>query len=153
MTLKDLGYTEDLENFRKEQKLDSFEVGRIVSVHREKYGTKTDKDDFMAEIVGKLRFSIEKKSDFPAVGDWVAISKYDEHKALIHAILPRKTIIEREAVGKFGEKQIIAANIDYALIVQAVDGDFNINRIERYLTICNTSNIKPIIITIISIMR
>ena len=49
-------------------------------------------------------------------------------------------------MGKQGEKQIIAANIDYAFIIQAVDRDFNINRIERYLTICNTSNVKPIII-------
>ena len=49
-------------------------------------------------------------------------------------------------MGKQGEKQIIATNIDYAFIVQAVDRDFNINRIERYLTICNTSNVKPIII-------
>ncbi|MCP4550559.1 MAG: ribosome small subunit-dependent GTPase A, partial [Bacteroidetes bacterium] len=59
---------------------------------------------------------------------------------------PRRTIIERQAVGKFGEIQIIASNIDYAFIVQAVDRDFNINRIERYLIICNASNVKPIII-------
>ena len=49
-------------------------------------------------------------------------------------------------MGKFGQKQIIAANIDYGLIVQAVDRDFNVNRLERYLTICNTSNVKPVII-------
>lgn len=59
---------------------------------------------------------------------------------------PRKSIIERQAVGKQGEKQIIATNIDYALIVQAVDRDFNVNRIERYLTICYTSKVSPIII-------
>lgn len=146
MKLEDLGYTKDLEDFRKEQELDPFEVGRISSVHKGKYGVKTELGDIDAEIVGKLRFSTEKKSDFPAVGDWVAISKYDEHKALIHVVFPRKTTIEREAVGKFAEKQIIATNIDYALIVQAVDRDFNINRIERYLAICNTSNIKPIVI-------
>ena len=69
-----------------------------------------------------------------------------KNKVLIHSVFPRKTIIERQAVGKQGEKQIIATNIDYAFIVQAVDRDFNINRIERYLTICNTSNVKPIII-------
>ena len=69
-----------------------------------------------------------------------------DNKVLIHSVFPRKTIIERQAVGKQGEKQIIAANIDYAFIIQAVDRDFNINRIERYLTICNTSNVKPIII-------
>ena len=59
---------------------------------------------------------------------------------------PRKTIIERQAVSKQGEKQIISTNIDYAFIVQAVDRDFNINRLERYLIICNTSRVQPIIV-------
>jgi len=146
MTLDDLGYNVDLKNHRIEQGLDSFGVGRVISEHKERYIVKTNENEFEAELVGNLRFSAKNRSDFPAVGDWVAISEYDENKVLIHAIFPRKTIIERQAVGKFGEKQIIAANIDYAFIVQAVDRDFNINRIERYLTICNASNVKPIII-------
>ena len=49
-------------------------------------------------------------------------------------------------LAKQGEKQIIATNIDFAFVIQAVDNDFNINRVERYLTICNVSNVKPIII-------
>ena len=69
MTLEDLGYTGDLENFRKEQELGSFGVGRVISEHKVGYGVKTDKGDFEAEIVGKLRFSAEKRSDLPAVGD------------------------------------------------------------------------------------
>jgi len=146
MTLEDLGYNIDLENYRKDQNLDSFGVGRVISEHKERYIVKTTEKEYEAEIIGNLRFSSFKRSDFPAVGDWVAISEYDENKVLIHSVFPRKTIIERQAVGKQGEKQIIATNIDYAFIVQAVDRDFNINRIERYLTICYTSNVKPIII-------
>ncbi|WP_268034744.1 ribosome small subunit-dependent GTPase A [Algoriphagus sp. PAP.12] len=76
----------------------------------------------------------------------MAISKYNEDEALIHAIYPRKTILERQAVGKHGEKQIIATNIDFAFIVLAIDRDFSINRIERYLTICNNSKVSPYII-------
>ena len=146
MTLEDLGYNIDLANYRKDQSLDPFEVGRVISEHKERYIVKTTENEYDAEIIGNLRFSAQKRSDFPAVGDWVAISKYEEDKVLIYSVFPRKTIIERQAVGKQGEKQIIATNIDYAFIVQAVDRDFNINRIERYLTICNASNIKPIII-------
>jgi len=146
MKLEDLGYNVDLDNYRKEQNLCSFDVGRVTSEHKERYKVKTYKDEFEAEIVGNLRFSAKDRSDFPAVGDWVAISEYDENKVLIHAIFPRKSIIERQAVGKFGEKQIIATNIDYAFIVQSVDRDYNINRIERYLTICYASSVKPIII-------
>ena len=92
-----------------------FEVGRVSSEHKERFKVKTQEDEFEAEILGNLRFSAKNRSDFPAVGDWVAISEYDENKVLIHAIFPRKSIIERQAVGKFGEKQIIATNIDYAI--------------------------------------
>ena len=146
MTLEDLGYHSELETYRKEQNLYSFGVGRVISEHKERYVVKTTEKEYDAEIIGNLRFTAHNRSDFPAVGDWVAISEYDDNKAIIHAVFPRKTIIERQAVGKPGEKQIIATNIDYAFIVQAVDRDYNINRIERYLTICNTSNVKPIII-------
>jgi len=146
MKLESLGYNIDLENYRKDQNLDSFGVGRVISEHKERYIVKTVEHEYDAEIIGNLRFSARNKTDFPAVGDWVAISEYDENKVLIHSIFPRKTIIERQAVGKQGDKQIIATNIDFAFIVQAVDRDFNINRIERYLTICYTSNVIPIII-------
>ncbi|MFV0391580.1 MAG: ribosome small subunit-dependent GTPase A [Paludibacteraceae bacterium] len=146
MTLDDLGYNIELEEYRIGKNLDAFEVGRVISEHKERYVVKTEKGEYDGEIIGNLRFTAHQRSDFPAVGDWVAISEYDNNKVLIHSVFPRKTIIERQAVGKQGEKQIIATNIDYALIVQAVDRDFNINRIERYLTICHTSNVSPIII-------
>ncbi|RXQ95852.1 ribosome small subunit-dependent GTPase A [Ancylomarina salipaludis] len=146
MTLEDLGYNLELENYRKDQNLECFGVGRVISEHKERYVVKTPEKEYEGEIVGNLRFTAQNRSDFPAVGDWVAISEYDNNKVLIHSVFPRKTIIERQAVGKQGEKQIIATNIDYAFIVQAVDRDFNINRIERYLTLCNTSKVKPIII-------
>jgi len=146
MTLEDLGYNKELENYRKDQNFDSFGVGRVISEHKERYIVKSIEKEYDGEIIGNLRFSANKRADFPAVGDWVVISEYDDDKVLIHSIFPRNTIIERQSVGKQGEKQIIATNIDYAFIVQAVDRDFNINRIERYLTICNTSNVTPIII-------
>ena len=146
MTLEDLGYTPFFETYRKDQNLDAFNVGRVISEHKERYVVKTPENEYDAEIIGNLRYLAQKRSDFPAVGDWVAISEYDDDKVLIHAVFPRTTIIERQAVGKHGEKQIIATNIDFAFIVQAVDRDFNINRIERYLTICNASNVQPIIV-------
>ena len=146
MTLEELGYTRELDQYRTDNGLDAIDVGRVISEHKERYVVKTGDKEYDAEIIGNLRFSAESRTDFPAVGDWVAISEYDDDKALIHAVYRRKTTIARQAVGKQGEKQIIAANIDYAFIVQAVDRDFNINRIERYLTICHTSRVTPIII-------
>lgn len=146
MSYKDLGYKDELENYRIEQNLDSFEVGRVIAEHKERYAVKTPTHEFDAELLGNLRFTAESRYDFPAVGDWVAFSEYDEGKALIHAIFPRTSIIERKAAGQSGQVQIIATNIDYGLIVQAVDRDFNINRLERYLTICNASRVEPVIV-------
>ncbi len=145
MTLEELGYNNQIEDFRKNNIDNSFAVARVISEHKERYIVRNT-NEYEAEITGNLRYSTLSRSDFPAVGDWVSISEYDDNKALIHNIFPRRSIIERQAVGKQGEKQIIATNIDFAFIMQAVDRDFNINRIERYLTICNSSNITPIII-------
>ena len=146
MKLKDLGYYKEIDEYIQQNSLSEFSVGRVIREHKERYSVSIGEKEYDAEITGNLRFSSQSRSDFPAVGDWVAISEYDDDKVLIHSVFPRKTILERQAVGKQGEKQIIATNIDFAFIVQAVDRDFNINRIERYLTICNTSNVKPIII-------
>jgi ribosome biogenesis GTPase len=146
MKLHNLGYSAEIENFRKDRDLLDFGIGRVLAQHRERYIISDGDQEYEGEVIGNLRFSARDSTDFPAVGDWVAISEYDDDKALIHAILPRKTIIERQAVGKHGEKQIIATNIDTAFIVQAVDRDFSINRIERYLILCYNAGIKPIII-------
>ena len=146
MTLDDLGYNAALEDFRIEQNLDSFNVGRVISEHKDRYIVKTDSIEFEAELLGNLRFTATDRNDLPAVGDWVSISEYDENKALIHSVFPRKSILERKAVGKLGQTQIIATNIDYGLIVQSVNRDFNTNRLERYLTICNASKIEPIVV-------
>lgn len=146
MKLEDLGYNQELESYRKENGLESLSVGRVISEHRDRYVVKNTKGDWEAELLGNLRFAAESRADLPAVGDWVAISEYDRDKVLIHSIFPRKSILQRQAIGKKGERQIIATNIDAALIVQAVDRDFSINRFERYVTICNASDIQPVLL-------
>ena len=146
MTLEDLGYNDKIEKFRIEHDLNRFEVGRVISEHRERYIVRTIKGEFEAEITGNMRFTAKSREDFPAVGDWVALTTHDLDFAIIHNILPRSSIIKRQAVGQFGEVQIIATNIDYAFLVQATDRDFNINRLERYLTICYSAKVKPVIV-------
>jgi len=146
MTLDELGYYSVIDKYKKEFNWNSFETGRVTQEHKERYIISTGEKEYTAEITGNLRFSSSDRTDFPAVGDWVAFKKYEEVFALIHHIFPRKTLIERQAVEKFGEKQIIAANIDKAFIIQGFDQDFNINRIERYLTIVKNAKVDPIII-------
>jgi ribosome biogenesis GTPase / thiamine phosphate phosphatase len=146
MKLEYLGYNSTLEEFRIDNNLIDFEIGRVIAEHKERYIVKTDKGEFETEITGNLRFTAKSREDFPAVGDWVALTTYDTDLAIIHKIFPRFSVIKRQAVGQFGAIQIIATNIDYAFLVQAVDRDFNINRLERYLTLCNSSKVNPIIL-------
>lgn len=146
MDIEGLGYSDKLEKFRINNDLGSFEPGRIIAEHKERYIIGAANGEFDAEITGNMRFTAKSREDFPAVGDWVAFSTFDNDFAIIHNIFPRFSIIKRQAVKQFGEVQVIAANIDYGFIIQAVDRDFNINRIERYLTICNASKVSPVIV-------
>ena len=146
MKLEDLGYNDDLEKSRVEHQLIDFEIGRVIAEHKERYRVKTAEGEYEAEITGNLRFSAKSREDFPAVGDWVALTIYENDFAIIHNIFPRLTMLKRQSVDQSGEIQIIATNIDFAFLVQAVDRDFNLNRLERYLTICHSSKIVPIIV-------
>ena len=146
MNLTDLGFTDQMEATRKELQLEQFGIGRIVAEHKERYIVRTADSEYEAEITGNMRFTARSREDFPAVGDWVALTAYDADFAIIHQVLPRSSVLKRQAVSHSGEVQLIAANIDYAFLVQAVDRDFNLNRLERYLTICYSSNVSPIIV-------
>jgi len=146
MTLEDLGYDPDLESIRIRDGFDSLEVGRVTAEHRERYMVRTADREYEAEVLGNLRYTAQSRSDFPAVGDWVAFSSFDSEKGIIHGVFPRKSVLERPSVAIKGETQIIAANIDVAFIVMAVDRDFSINRIERYLTICHSAKVHPVIV-------
>ncbi len=122
------------------------EVGRIIIEHKERYTLQTDEGVFNAEITGNLRFSAASRADFPAVGDWVRFMKMDDENAIILEIFPRFSVLERQAVGKQAEVQIIGTNIDCAFLVQAVGHDYNLKRLERYLTLCYSADIDPVII-------
>jgi ribosome biogenesis GTPase / thiamine phosphate phosphatase len=146
MNLLKLGLTNELSKLIKGLNLDEFSVGRITQEHRERYIVSDGDLEYDAEVTGNLKFSANSRSDFPAVGDWVVIQIYDYRQAIIHNILPRKSILSRRAIGKPNEIQIISTNIDVAFIVQAINNNFNINRLERYLTICYDAKVEPVLI-------
>jgi ribosome biogenesis GTPase len=146
MNIYDLGFTADLAAYLEENHLSDLSVGRVTQEHRERYVVTDGDKEYEAEITGNLRFTASSRADFPAVGDWITMTVYDSDQAIIHKILPRKSVLERQAVGKPGEVQIISANIDAAFIVQAISHNFSINRLERYLTICYSAGIEPVLV-------
>jgi ribosome biogenesis GTPase len=146
MNLFDLGLNNEITTYLKDNKLTGFSIGRVTQEHRERYVISDGDNEYDAEITGNLRFSANSRVDFPAVGDWVTMTIYDSDQAIIHKVIPRKSVLERQAVGKFGEIQIISTNIDFAFIIQAINNNFSINRLERYLTICYSANIEPVLV-------
>ena len=146
MNINDLGMTAELAAWCREQVPSEFTVGRVTQEHRERYVVSDGETEYDAEVTGNLRFSAASRSDFPAVGDWVSMTVYDSGQAFIHGILPRRSLLARQAVGKPGEIQIIATNIDVAFIVQAINNNFNVNRLERYLIICHAAAIEPVLV-------
>jgi ribosome biogenesis GTPase / thiamine phosphate phosphatase len=146
MNLEDLGYCSFFEKFREEQNLKDFDTGRVIAEHKERYIVKTPNGEYEAEITGNMRFTAQSREDFPAVGDWVALTVFDSEFAIIHKLFPRYSVVTRQVAGHSGEVQIIATNVDVAFLVQAVDRDFNLNRLERYLTICHASKVSPVIV-------
>jgi ribosome biogenesis GTPase / thiamine phosphate phosphatase len=146
MELEDIGFDDW---FRKGAKISSDKEGnfaRIVAVDKNRFVIKNEEFEIPAELIGKIIYNADSNLDLPTVGDWVKVKYYDNNTfALIHEILPRKTILKRKMAGNKIDYQLIAANIDTAFIIQSSDNDFNIARLERYLTMINESNIRPIV--------
>ncbi|MCP3954816.1 MAG: ribosome small subunit-dependent GTPase A, partial [Desulfobacterales bacterium] len=123
------------------------EIARIVAAHRESYTISNGQAEVPAEVTGKLMFSAQSPLDFPAVGDWVAVQYFDDGaSAVIDTVIPRKTVLKRKTAGKRIDYQLIAGNIDAGLIVQALDGNYNVRRLERYLVMIHDSRIEPVVL-------
>jgi len=142
-----LGFDDWFEQKSKEYLKDNFSIARIIEVNKSNFKISNGESDVFAEVSGRFLFNTGNSTDYPAVGDWVVVQYLDDHsQAIIHNILPRKSLLKRKDPGKTVEFQLIAANIDYALIMQAVDSNFNLNRLERYLVMVNESKIQAIIV-------
>ncbi|WP_337866313.1 ribosome small subunit-dependent GTPase A [Ignavibacterium sp.] len=124
-----------------------FNIVRVISVNKNSFVVSNGEKDIYAELTGKFLFNSDSALDLPTVGDFVSAQLFDDDTlAIIQDILPRKSLIKRKAAGKKIDYQLIAANIDIAIVMQALDSNFNIRRLERYLVIVNDNNITPIIL-------
>lgn len=122
-------------------------IARIIEVNKKTYQVNAGQRNITASLSGNFVFNSKSRADYPTVGDWVGIKLIkNESAARIHCILPRKSLLQRKTPGKTVRFQLIAANIDYAFVMQSVDSNFDLNRLERYLVMVNESQIQPIII-------
>ncbi len=145
--LEHLGYSEWFKERAEENKTSAHSVARITSVHKDSYTVTKGGDDVFAELSGNLLYSSDSASELPTTGDWVYVDFHDEDThAIIYGVFPRKTLLKRKTAGKLVDFQLIAANIDFAFIVQSLNDNFSLRRLERYLVMVNESGIEPIIL-------
>jgi ribosome biogenesis GTPase / thiamine phosphate phosphatase len=121
---------------------------RVVGQQRKFWRVAGEFGEYWAEPNGRLRLAAEEVgADWPTVGDWVAVELHGaDATAAIQSVLPRRSKFVRKVAGKRVEEQVIAANVDMAFLVSALDGDFNPRRVERYLAQCWESGAKPVIV-------
>lgn len=121
---------------------------RVITQSRDLYRVANQAGEFTAEVSGKLRFSAETVTDLPTTGDFVMVDRENDSKgnAIIHQILPRKSVFIRKAAGTSNETQIVAANIDTVFLCMSLNNDFNLRRLERYLSIAWDSGATPVIV-------
>ena len=144
MNLIDLGWNKCFEDKLNQLEIkEIFKIARVAVEYKGMYKLYTENGEVLAEITGKLRYN----NQFPAVGDWVVIDLLDNgEKAIIHKILPRKSKFSRKVAGDDIKEQVVASNIDTVFIVTSLNQDFNLRRLERYLTITWNSGANPVII-------
>lgn len=144
MNLEDLGFDPD---FFKNPVPQNTKIARVIAVDKGSYLIHNGNRESRAEITGKFMFNAESSLDYPTVGDWVATQFFDQDDfAVIHEVLPRKSLLKRKAAGKKVDFQLIAANIDAAFVMQSLDRDYNRKRLERYLVMIGEENITPAVL-------
>ncbi|MBI9071537.1 MAG: ribosome small subunit-dependent GTPase A [Melioribacteraceae bacterium] len=145
MNISNLGFNKIKNNINSSQS--DFQLARVITVQKESYIIHDGTCELFAKITGKIMFSAQTPLDYPTVGDWVYFQKFDDDStALIHDIVERSSVLKRKTSGKKVDYQVIASNIDSAFVVQAIEKDFNIRRLERYLSMIYNADIEPVLL-------
>lgn len=150
MTLERLGWNERLAGEFAALAAEGATPARVVREDRERYRIDAGSGhaaEHAAEIAGRLRHAARTRMDYPAVGDWVAArAPGGDGPWTILAVLPRSSVFVRQAAGDTTEPQVVAANIDTVFVVAGLDADFNVRRLERYVTAAWESGAQPVIV-------
>ncbi len=143
--LEELGYGGFFASGFEELGLDGCIPARVISEHKGAYGVRDACGEYLATVTGKQIYGARGREDYPAVGDWVALGRIGDGRAVIQGLLPRRTLLKRKYSGGSGA-QVIAANVDTAFVVESAGGNFSPNRVERYVAIAREGGIRPVIV-------
>jgi ribosome biogenesis GTPase len=119
---------------------------RVAFQGKDTFRLYTEIGELWSEIAGRMRHEERSGADFPVCGDWVAAQIVSGDRAVIHAVLPRRTKFSRKEAGDRTREQVLSANIDTVFVVTGLDGDFNVRRMERYLILAGESGADPVLV-------
>lgn len=120
---------------------------RVIVQQRGRYTVVTDAGELSATLAGKLAHDAEDGA-YPVTGDWIAVeARPAEGAATIHHVLTRSSTFVRRASGPGAARaQVVAANVDVALLAASMNADLNPRRIERYLATAWESGAEPVVV-------
>ena len=123
-------------------------VGRVAWQSRDRYRVRIGENEIAAEVSGRFRHGVASPAEFPVVGDYVRLDRDDDREgvAMIQEVEPRTSAFLRKAAGTGNDIQVIAANIDTVFLCMALNRDFNLRRLERYLAAAWDSGAQPVVI-------
>lgn len=121
---------------------DGLAPARVTAVNRTNCEIETESGPALAELTGRLRFEAESSLAFPSVGDWVAVNQVDDF-ALITEVLDRSSVLKRRRPGTDSDFQLLAANVDVALILHGCDLPVNVRRLERFAAMATDGDVRP----------
>ena len=124
---------------------DDTQLGRVITGVRDNYRIITENGELPAQTTGRFLFTTDDSTRLPVAGDWVIVTVLDI-QAIIHDLIPRRTSLIRKSSGKGSGRQVVAANVDTAFIIQSLDRDFNLRRLERYLVMAYEGGVKPVVL-------
>ena len=130
-----LGWGADFEAAMEPHVPKGLTPARVVLVYRKQLKVLSQRGEHWARTGGRLIHKASSVEDFPAVGDWVAARIPESGEALVHTVLPRRSAFIRKVPGENAAPHVLAANIDTILVVMGLDQDFNLRRLERFLTL------------------
>lgn len=120
---------------------------RVIEEQRGLFGVATAGGEATARTTGAMRHKAAGRGELPAVGDWIAAESGGQGKTLtVRHILERRTKLSRKAAGEQLEEQVIAANLDTVFVMTALNEDFNVRRLERFLTVCRESGAETVVL-------
>ena len=120
---------------------------RVTLEHQHIYTVHTGHADLLATVAGSLRHKTVARHEYPAVGDWVALRAHEAgRRAVIQAVLPRRSKFSRKVAGDETDEQIVAANIDTVFLMMGLDADYSLRRMERYLSTAYEGGASPVVV-------